>query len=194
VATKIAICNTALTLIGADEIISFDDDTNEARVSARLYTSTVNDVASRYPWRFLVPQVQLSRESATPDLKWDAAYQIPAGTDLIRGVFVQDVPIDFDRNGDLILCNAAEADVVMAEMTVPAHGSEEDWPGYFTTVIELELAAALAVPIGDRIELSDFYTKKANAHFSLARTADAQGRTTKKLRTWRMKSVRFGRV
>jgi hypothetical protein len=192
VATKIGICNTALTLIGADEINSFEDDTTEASVTERLYASIVNDVSSRYPWRFLVPQTELSRELETPDLKWDAAYQIPPGTDLIRGVFVNDAPIEFDRHGDLVLCNAAETDSVFMEHTLSAVGSEAVWPGYFTAVIELELAAAIAVPIGDRPELSDFYTKKGNARFAIARSADAQGRTTKKLRVSRFRSARMG--
>jgi hypothetical protein len=193
VASKIGICNTALVLIGADEIVSFDEDTNEATTANRLYTSVVNDVASRYPWRFLIPQIQLSRESAAPTARWDAAYQLPAGVELVRGVFVQDTPIDFDRHGDLIFCNASTEDVVVLEHSITAVGAELVWPGYFAAVIELEMAAALAVPIGDRLELSDFYTKKANARFAIARTADAQGRTTKKLRTYRFRETRFGR-
>ena len=190
-ADKFDIVNGALVRLGANEIASFDEDSTESMTARRMYPNVVADLLSRYPWRFMTAQVQIARMVDAPEARWDAAYQLPADLDIVKAVTIGDVPIKFDRYGDKIYCNATSSEEVMLDYVRKA--DEAFFPGYFCTLLEYELANAMAVPVGDRGDLSELYEKKALRHFTLAKSLDAQGRTTQRMPTGKFVGARFGR-
>ncbi len=176
---KFDLCSQALVLVGGTRITSFDGNGAEAIIAGSLYEDTVREVISVYPWRFATRQFGLTRLGAAPDARWDAAYQLPSGTERINAVTVLDTPIDFDRYEDHILCNAGVEDVVIADLTY--RPVEAYWPGYFTTTIRLKLASVFAVPVAEDSGKAQAYQSMYVAQLKAARLADAQSRTARKL-------------
>lgn len=188
--TKIDIINRALRMIGADPITSLSDETTEAQVADVLYPQVVEDLLSRYPWRFTAGQTQLSRILAEPAPPWAAAYELPVAIEQVTAIKVDGIPIRFDRYEDMIFCNANTNDVVIAEHT--AANNETFWPGYFITLVVFELAATIAIPVGDRQDLAEIFERKALRHFGLAKNIDARSRTAPRFRLNRFIAVRGG--
>lgn len=176
---KFDLCSQALVLVGGNPITSFAGTSAEAITASTLYEDTVCEVISVYRWRFATRQYQLTREAAAPDMRWDAAYLLPPGTQLINAVLVNDVSIDFDRYENKLLCDAGEGDVVVAEITYRA--DEAYWPGYFATTLRLKLASLFAVPIAEDATKAAAYQTQYVAQLKAARLADAQSRTARKL-------------
>ena len=186
--TDIDICARALVMIGASPITSFDDGTTEATVAANLYEDTVRDLLSRHRWRFSTGQVQLSRLVAAPDARWDAAYQLPSDLLMLHAVTVTDDPIAYDRYQDMIYCNATTEDVVYADYTFRA--TEDLFPPYFTTALQLQLASIFAYSVAAQENLSDMFEKRALRQMTTGRTIDSQSQTTRRLNVQRYNQVR----
>ncbi len=186
--TDIDICARALILIGASPITSFDDGTTEATVAANLYEDKVRDCLSRHRWRFSSGQVQLSRLTATPDARWDAAYQLPSDLLLLHNVTVTDDSIAYDRYQDMVYCNATVEDVVYADYSFRA--TEDLWPPYFVTAVQYQLASIFAYSVAAQEALSDLFEKRALRQMTIGRTLDSQSQTTRRLNVQRFNQVR----
>lgn len=187
--TDIDICSHALVMIGENPITSLTDGTTAANACANLYETTVQDLLTRYPWRFASNIVQLSRLTDAPANKWDAAYQIPGTALSIKTVMVEDRPIDFDRFEDKIWCNADAADEVYLEATFRV--DEAFWPPYFVTLVEIQLASLLAHSVAAQVDTADWLDKKALRHGALARTRDSMARTAARIDVSRLRDSRF---
>ncbi len=187
--TSLQICQQALVVIGAQPLTSFDDGTTESIACSNLYENTIRDELSQYRWRFATNQVQLSRLVDVPSAKWESAYQLPPECLAVATVFVNDIPIDFDRYEDNIFCNAAEADVVILEGTF--YVNEQYWPPYFVQMIVYRMASQLAHSIAAQTDTSQMLDQMAIRHSRVARNRDAQGRTAPKIDTSRLINTRF---
>jgi hypothetical protein len=186
--TSIDICARALVLIGAEPLTSFSDGTTEARVASNLYEDTVRDMISRHRWRFATGQVQLSRLVATPDGRWDAAYQLPADLLILHAVTVADNVIAYDRYQDMVYSNAGPDDTVIADYTFRA--DESLWPPTFVTAVEFQLASIFAYSVAAQEQLSDLMEKRAIRYTSIARNIDSQSQTTRRLNVQRFHQLR----
>lgn len=188
-ATDVEICQQALIMIGAQPINSFADQSTESTACNALYEDTVRDELARYPWRFATGQEQLSRLTDAPSAVWDAAYTLPGTCLRPDTVYVNSRPVDFDRYQNKIFCNATTSDAVYLEgvYRVP----EATWPPYFTMLMVLRLASALAHSIAGQVETADYLDRRAVRHAAAARAQDAQSRTTQRLELGRLTDGRF---
>ena len=191
--TKIDICARALVMIGASPITSFTDGTTESTVASNLYEDTIKNILSSYRWRFASKQAQLSRLTDAPDHKWDAAYQLPAELVGLHGIFVNDMPIKFERYGDMVYNDAVSTDKVYADYTyydTTASNPEEFFPPYFIFTAELSLASIFAYAVAQNTDLSNALEVKANRQLAIAKNIDAQQRTSSRLRVTRFNNTR----
>lgn len=179
-ANKYSICSRALVLVGASPITSFAGDTTEEIVAETLYQSTLEAMLASHRWRFASQLVQLNRETDAPAQRWDASYALPPGTTVIYAVLVEDRPIEFDRYGEKIYCNAAETEEVYGELGIVPE--ETLFPPYFVAALELKLAAMFAIPIAEDSAKADYYERRAMAQLAQARAIESQGRTARKMR------------
>lgn len=186
--TSIDICARALVLIGAEPITSFSDGTTEARVASNLYADTVRDMLARHRWRFASGQSQLSRLTAVPGGRWDAAYQLPSDLLILHAVTVADNVIAYDRYQDMVYCNAGPDDAVIADYTFQA--DESLWPPTFVTAVEFQLASIFAYSVAAQEQLSDLMEKRAIRYTSIARNIDSQSQTTRRLNVQRFHQLR----
>jgi hypothetical protein len=177
-------------MIGASPITALDgtDTSTEATVAIQIYETAVKDLLSRCRWRFASKQDLLLPTSGTALARWDATFDLPAGTLVIHALTLGGKKVEFDRYGDQIgaMCLTTDAPVIDYGYRV----DESLWPSYFDSYVELHLAAIFAYAIANQLDLSDFLEKKAARAFAFAKNQDGQGRTTKKLETSRFLQVR----
>ncbi len=186
--SKFDICSKALVLVGANTITSFTESTTESKVASQLYESTLENMLTRTRWRFATTQAQLSRATAAPTARWDAKYAVPSGTMIIHTVTVGDNPINYDRYGDDIYCNASSTDTVVADYTFQP--SEANFPPYFKQALVFELASLFAGAIARNDSLSTLYQNRAIAQLAIAKAQDAQAQTTRRVDVDRFRNRR----
>jgi hypothetical protein len=112
--TAVTIASRAMNMIGGNEISSFSETSNEAKVANNLYVPLIEAALTLHRWRFATGQSLMSRLVAAPAARWDAAYQIPTSPKvlMIHGITIIDMPIQYDRYEDMIYCNAGADDLV----------------------------------------------------------------------------------
>ena len=82
----VSIASSALNLVGIDAISSFEEGTTQANVANNLYGSIVEGALTLTRWRFATGQQTLSRLVATPEARWDAAYQVPSSPPILPDI------------------------------------------------------------------------------------------------------------
>jgi hypothetical protein len=155
VASKIDLISNALILIGDSPINSIEDNTRAAQVGANLYDNIVQNELSKHRWGFARRKAQLSLTTDTViDNEWRSVYQLP--TDLITLIKIKP-NTDYQIYGDKVYCNLNSA--VYCDYI--ANVTENNWPIYFSKMIEYALAKDFATSIRDssssRIEMSNEY-------------------------------------
>jgi len=142
------VCNLALGRVGAQSIMSIDDeDSKGARVCLNAYEATVREVSRAGEWNCLKKRATLARLTAAPAFEWAYQFQLPVDfislTEL-NGVEYKDEPQDnWEIEGRLLLTDAEIAQVRYISYV-------EDtgiWDSLFTNAVVVLLASKIAVPI-----------------------------------------------
>ena len=168
VALDIAICNSALLLLGADEINTFEDETDEAKVCAAIYPRTVAALMELYPWRFSMKQANLNKITGfTPLIGFANAFQLP--TDRLRAVFKPYTTLEYRILGDKVYTNADEF-----KMEYQYRAPEAVWSESFSRAVEFDMARALAVALLEDDSRADRYEKLVRQQLQRAKSVDGQ--------------------
>jgi hypothetical protein len=170
-ALAVDICSSALVLIGADTIDTFEDGTNEALVAAKLYDNTVKSCLTEHRWNFAVDQKQASKLTAAPADKWSVQYQLPAGLlqlddtnpNWIKYELYNSERLYSDFDGELWIEGTYRVD-------------ESLFPFAFREYLEYRLAAKFAIPVADDEVLADRMLSQAEAYQRKAKQADSKQR------------------
>lgn len=166
--SDISICTSALLMIGADEISSFDDETREAKLCANLYPTTRDSLLQQHPWRFSLGQSSLARLVDTPLYGYDYAYQLPSG--FLRVIEAERG--DFAIYEDVIYSNQPSLNI-----TYQFRPAETSMPAYFTRVLELKMSEILAVSVSEELAKSNVFAEKVRQEVIRARSIDSQQQT-----------------
>lgn len=167
-ALKVQICNTALLMIGADEIDGFDDETNEAKLCSVLYERTARAMLELYPWRFSMKQTTLNKITGQSPLTGFAfIYQLPS--DRLRAVFKPYTTLEYRILGDKLFASS-ETFVMEYQYRAP----EDIWSESFTRAVEFDLARAFAVALLEDDSRADRYEKLLRQQLQRAKSVDGQ--------------------
>ena len=79
--SDIAICNRALDMLGADPIVSFDDDSQAGRLCRRNFEAVRDAVLRAYPWNPAVCRAALPALAAAPSWGFAFQYALPEGAE-----------------------------------------------------------------------------------------------------------------
>lgn len=183
--TKYDIASSALILCGADAVSSFsntDASSAEEKVCYHLYQSTLDQWLSLYDWRFAMKEEQLSRNATAPvGGKWSASYNAPGGMKKLRNVVyvTSGQGLEYDRFENMIYTN------VDAETAIAAHYTFEPsvpyWPGYFVALMEVALGKRFAFALAGKLDLKMDFDDDVEKFFRLAKAADSQSQTSRRL-------------
>ena len=79
--------------MGGSPIQSFDEGTVEADVVNAVYEDVARASLTNSRWRFATNQQQISRLTAAPTGRYDAAYQLPSDLIMLSAITINDEPI-----------------------------------------------------------------------------------------------------
>lgn len=113
-ASKIDICNMALSRLGLRPIQSFSDNTTEAKTLSIIYDQVARNVMSLGPWTSCTFRATLAQLTETPDWEFAYIYQLPTDPKCIRVLSVNEArlgDIEYRIEGSRLLSNEVTAQV-----------------------------------------------------------------------------------
>lgn len=96
--SDVDIVNDALTLLGANRIISLDDEATQAKVMKQMFDPSVEAILQSYAWNEALQQVELSPLLSTPTYGFAYQYQLPTDPKCLRVLEVYDDSVASGRN------------------------------------------------------------------------------------------------
>lgn len=163
--TNVSIASQALTLLRAESIDSFSDETNEAEILDLLYEDHIKHLLAIHPWTFATKKRMLSQDSVDPINEYTYSHIIPAEALLIWAVFNSDQvgvnPLnDYDIYGtDSARRIFSNYDTLYADYVI--YPDENVWPAYFVQFAINSLASVLAIPVTGSADLAQHYERQA---------------------------------
>ena len=131
--SEVAICNSALSKIGADRIVSLSDDSRAAKLCNEQYYKVRDALLRAHPWNFAIHRDTLAQSSTAPDFGFTYAYTLPS--DFIRALEVNGNDDPWEKEGITIVTDAATCELYyIREVAV----------GYFDSSFDELLAIKLA--------------------------------------------------
>jgi hypothetical protein len=178
-ATKVGICNQALSHLGIDkDIANLDTEQGvEARAARTFYDDTLKEVLRDFNWPFSGEIRALGLVEEDPNSEWDYSYRYPSDCLKVRRILSgsrQDTQstrepykIMKDAAGKLILCDRENAE---SEFTVFV-----DDPALYPPDFVHAFSLLLAVKMGPRVTAGDpFGRQEKVASLYLAMVTKAQ--------------------
>ncbi len=172
--TNISICNSALILVGADEINSFSDATAEAKLANSVYTDTKQTLLQYHPWRFSLKQKDLGGALVTtPTFDWKYQHQLPS--DLLRVIHLYGND-DYQIFGDKIYTNNSTC-----KMVYQADVLESEMPSYFIKAFQFQLARLFSMSLQEDINKMQAFDQAADKEMMRAKNIDSQQQPNQKI-------------
>lgn len=166
-ATDLSICNTAITLVGADQIQAFDDESREAELCSAIYAGTKDALLTSMPWSFTLEQALLAKTANTPLFDYQYEFQLPSNS--VRVITVDNLVKDYRIHQDKIFANTSELKIL--HQIIPV---ESKFPPYFTRALELKMAELLAAALIMDENMSSMFEAKFVTQIRQARSIDSQ--------------------
>lgn len=168
-ASSVSIANNALTLIGAEPITSFSDDTTQGRAINRVYDDLRQELISEHPWNFAVKRASLASSTTAPVHTYARAFTLP--TDCLR-------VLDAVTGGYLY---GIEAGAIVTDATAPLAivyiadvTDVNKMSPYFRRALTYRIAGTIAFQITGNATLENSMSARAERELNLARHYDAQ--------------------
>lgn len=166
--TNVSICNEALSLIGAKSILSFDENTENARRCASIYDSTRRSLLRMHPWSFAKKRIQLAPVTTHPTFGYQHSFPLPHDFLRVISAGVEEYEIE----GRHILTNTNLINL----QYVADEENEELWDSLFSECMVLYLVHKLAKPITGSQAESDSAWQKLQNMLKQARAINGQER------------------
>lgn len=148
-ASKVQICNMALSRLGATTISSLTDNTPEAKLCNTIFDTLAKRTMVQGSWATTIKRVALAQTSNTPAFGYSYEYQLPVDPLCLKVLNInEDSPVTpYSIEGDKLLIDDSTVKIrYIGYLTDP-----EDYGPLLTEAIEINLAAYLAMPItGDK--------------------------------------------
>ena len=167
-ASEVEICNSALTRLGANTIVSFTDNTTEAKACSQIYERVRDAVLVSHPWNFAITRASLAKLTSVPSWGFANEFQLP--TDCLRVLDVQDQSIKYEIEGRKVLANIDPFNIKYIT-TVTATGY---FSAQFREALEKKLALELSFLLVQSSTQQQLLQSEYNTALADARSFDAQ--------------------
>ena len=193
--SQTSISNQALVALGANTIISLDDDTTEAKLCKLYYNDILDSLLDMATWSFATEHAKLPKSAdGVPPEPYTAQFLIPR--DVIRILEASDNP-DFSTpntlywqiNGRYIVADAEQLYIRYIKRVTDT----DAFTPSFTQAFVARLAAEIAPAITQSASTADNFMKKAGSLIQIAAAVDGTQGRTRKLRSPKYLNARRGR-
>jgi hypothetical protein len=176
-ASKTDICNLALARLGAENIISIDDDTKRAKTLKAVYDLVRDIVLADHPWNFAITRATLALLTTAPEFGYCYAYQLPTDPFCLRVLGIVgdtaanvDPGIEYKIEGQRLLTNVSPCNIkYIARVTV-----EGVFTPSFCSALALRLAAEVAYKLTGNASLKGEAMKEYQLELGKAKSQNAQ--------------------
>jgi hypothetical protein len=154
----LSICSDALLMLGANPISSFNEGTDAANISDRLYSDLRDQALLVYPWSFSFKKVKLGRLVTTPTTEYRYEYQMPG--DRLgppRAVFTSASPGQRPSKEYRIFQDKLLTDYEEVWIDYQYSVQEFEMPVYFVQLLKYMMAWHLAYPITDQDSKAQYW-------------------------------------
>lgn len=164
--TKTDLCNQALSLIGADSITSFEENTSTARRMRTVYDSSRKALLRLHPFQCATKRIKLAPLSVKPEFEYSYQFQLP--DDLIRiiNANTEDYVVEEDR----LLSNSNQLNLVY----VFDNKNEETYDSLFIECLILYLASKITKAVTGSQGTADSYYMQCQELIKQAKAVQAQ--------------------
>ena len=168
-ASDVDICNSALNMIGASNIISLTEDSRAARVCNQRYAFVRDAVMRAHPWNCLVTRTSLAADSDTPAFEFDYQHTLPTDPYCLRVLRPQDPDTVFRVEGRKIISSTTPFKMIyVARVTDP-----NEYDQLLIESIAARLAADVSYALVNSASLSQMLMATYESKLSEARFVDA---------------------
>ncbi len=176
------ICNDALSHTGTDIFIaSLEEKTKEARLCARWYDRTRDEILRTFRWNFAQRRVILA-DMGNPPTGWQYRYRYPVDClflfrvyptgeyspsvqqdELVQRTRTFEVASD-DDGGRIILTNVPDAEALYTHQVTDPNVFDD----LFTMALTFKLAANISMPLVSNPEITEYLRNKTRESLSEA--------------------------
>lgn len=180
--TEVSIANSALAKVGAERIISMDDNNERARLCKEQLPKIRDALLRGHPWNFAQVRVTLAELPTPPVFEFTKSYQLPA--DCLRVLKVDlDETYEWKIEGKTLVTDAS----VVSILYLKKETDPNLYDANFVEVLATTLAGDICYSLVQSATLRDQLKKEARDLLREARSFDAQEGTPQKVQAnyWR---------
>lgn len=168
-ASDVDICNSALNMIGASNIISLTEDSRAARVCNQRFEFVRDATFRAHPWNCLVTRTSLAADSETPAFEFEYQHTLPTDPYCLRVLRPQDIDTIYRIEGRKIMSNATPFKMIYVARVTDAN----EYDQLLIETIASRLAADISYALVNSAALSQSLMAMYEGKLSEARFVDA---------------------
>ena len=168
-ASEVDICNSALNMIGASNIIALTEDSRAGRVCNQRYEFVRDAVFRAHPWNCLIKRTSLAADTESPAFEYTSQHSLPSDPYCLRVLRPEDPDVTYRIEGRKLLSDATPFKMIyVARVTDP-----NQYDLLLTETIAARLAADISYALVNSAVLSNMLQSMYNEKLSEARFVDA---------------------
>lgn len=175
-ASEEAICNSALSKIGADLIGSLEEDSRVGKLCKEQYPKIRDMLLRAHPWNFAIARASLAASATEPAFGFDSAFPLPS--DCLRVIEVNENEYEWVKEGNNVLTDSDVCEILFIKRVSV---------GYFDSMFDELCATYLAHDLCGDLTTSPTLKRDLFAVYTQllreARSFDAQEGFNKQVRT-----------
>ena len=147
-ATVISICNSALTLIGADRIASLSEESEEATICQERFDHVRDSVLQIFPWNCCIVRKKLTQNKIKPAFEYQYSHNLPISPQCLSVLSVQETD-EWVIEGDFLVSNTSPVNIVYVGKITEPH----KYPPYLCELIAARLSIEIAYKLTGNVNV-----------------------------------------
>lgn len=170
-ASKVDICNLALSKIGAQTISDIGAANKNSQLCSQFLDPTIDEVLRLHPWNCATARATLAAASDPPAYGFDYQYPLPVSPYCLRVLSVNESPNTIYKvEGRFLLTNESYVNLLYIKRIV----DPSEFDSLMISLIATRLAFRLALPITQSPPVEDRMNRNFELDLREARYIDAQ--------------------
>ena len=176
--SQVEIANRTLDKLGADNIVSLTQDSENARIINRMYNIVLRSMLRSHTWNCAKKRVVLAPLSTAPAFDYSYQFQLPA--DCLRPIFPADTTDWSVEKGNVLLTNdGTTLNLLYISMLDDPNDMDDCFVEAFASKMAMECAEKITQSPGKRKMAKDEYddamavARKANAFEAIPSQQDS---------------------